>query len=141
MKNEKVSFVSPILCGLIGSLATVAATLLGSVICAAAFVSVADPNSFVLICACIAMFLGGAAGGILSVKLGNAFISATVSAVASLLILAAVSMFFPASDGVLSRILPPVILTLSTLVWGYVSLGRKPTRADTLKKAVKKAKK
>lgn len=141
MKNGKDLSFSPILFGIVGGLASTAAAFLGALLTAAAFMNTADPNSYVLISACVSVLLGGMAGGILSVKLGGAYISAVASAITSLLIMAAVSMFLPESEGVLSRILPPLTLTASTLIFGYVSLGRKQTKADTVKKAVKKARK
>lgn len=141
MKNDKNLSFSPIIAGLLGGLAATAAFVLGAVLSAAAFMNTADPNSFVLVSACIAVALGGAAGGILSVKIGGAYISAVVSAITSLLIMAVISMFLPQSEGLLSRVLPPLVLTASTLVFGYIALGRKQTEADAVKKAAKRARK
>lgn len=141
MKNDKKTNISPIVFGLLGGLAATAAFVVGALTFAAVFLGTDDPNSYVLISACIAVFLGGTVGGILSVKLSGAFISAVVSAVTSLLIMAVISMFVPESGGILSRVLPPMVLTVSTLLGGYMALGKKQTRADAVKKAAKKARK
>lgn len=141
MKNDKNTGLSPVLCGLIGGAAVPAAALLGMLLTAAAFMGTEDPNSYVLLSACVALAVGGAAGGFLSVKLGGAMISSVISAVTALVIMAAVSVFTPESTGVLARVLPPMVLALSPLLGGYLGMGKKQTRADAVKKAARKIKK
>ena len=126
------------LSGIIGG-GTVPLTAVLLMLClAAVFAGAADPASHTLTAACIAIGLSGMAGGFLAVKLGGALISGVYTAVTALLILAAVSAFFPENSGIPARVLPPVIASLSPLAGGYLGMGRKQTKADVIKKAVRK---
>lgn len=137
MKKE-TRLLNPLLSGIIGG-GTVPLTAVLLMLClAAAFAGAADPASHTLTAACIAIALSGAAGGFLAVKLGGALISGVYTAVTALLILAAVSAFFPENSGIPARVLPPVIASLSPLAGGYLGMGRKQTKADVIKKAVRK---
>lgn len=137
MKKE-TRLLNPLLSGIIGG-GTVPLTAVLLMLClAAVFAGTADPASHTLTAACIAIALSGAAGGFLAVKLGGALISGVYTAVTALLILAAVSAFFPENSGIPARVLPPVIASLSPLAGGYLGMGRKQTKADVIKKAVRK---
>lgn len=137
MKKE-TRLLNPLLSGIIGG-GTVPLTAVLLMLClAAVFAGAADPASHTLTAACIAIGLSGMAGGFLAVKLGGALISGVYTAVTALLILAAVSAFFPENSGIPARVLPPVIASLSPLAGGYLGMGRKQTKADVIKKAVRK---
>lgn len=137
MKKGSNTTLHPLLGGLIGGAVIPVAAVILSVLAAAVLSGTSDPNSYVLVSACAAVALGGCIGGFLAVKLTGALISGVYSAVAALVIMAAVSAFLPESEGVLSRILPPVILAVSPLLGGYLGLGKKKTGADVIKKATK----
>ena len=137
MKKE-ARVLNPLVSGIIGGAAIPVFSLLLMLCLAAVFSGSADPASHVLLSACIAIALSGAAGGFLAVKLGGALISGVYTAVTALLILAAVSAFFPENSGIPARVLPPVIASLSPLAGGYLGMGRKQTKADVIKKAVRK---
>lgn len=138
MKKERGNILNPLLGGMIGGGAILIIGVISMLITAAVCIGMEDPASYTVAGACIAMGISGCIGGFLSVKLGGALISAVYAAVTALIILAAVSVFLPESEGVLARVLPPVIASLSPLAGGYVGMGRRQTKADLIKKAVKK---
>lgn len=140
MKKGKNNTLHPLAGGLMVGAAIPAAAVIFMILFAAVISGMSDPASYVLICACVSLFIGGAAGGFTAVKLTGALISAVYSAVAALIIMAGISVFTPESEGVLSRILPPVILALSPLLGGYTGLGKKKSQADMVKAASRKAK-
>lgn len=138
MKKGSSLFNSPLAGGLVGGAVIPAAAVIFMLIFAAVITGTADPASYVLLSACGALALGGLAGGFTAVKLTGALISGVYSAVAALLIMALISVFIPlAEEGVLSRVLPPLILALSPLLGGYIGLGKRKTQADIIKKAKK----
>lgn len=138
MKKERESLLTPLLGGMIGGGAMLIISVIAMLVSAAVCMGAEDPAAYTLLAACVALGLSGTAGGFLSVKLGGALISAVCAAVTVLLILGAVSAFLPESEGLLPRLLPPVIAAITPLLGGYIALGRKQTKADIIKKAAKK---
>ncbi len=138
MKKERGNLFNPLLGGMIGGGAILIIGVIAMLIIAAVCIGMEDPASYTVAAACIAMGISGCIGGFLSVKLGGALISAVYAAVTTLIILAAVSVFLPESEGVLARVLPPVIAAITPLGGGYVALGRKQTKADVIRKAARK---
>ena len=138
MKKENKPTLNPLLGGLIGGAAIPIAAVLLMLCLAAAFTGTADPASHALTAACTAIALGGAAGGFLAVKLGGALISGVYASVTALIILGAACAFFPESESLLARVIPPLAAALAPLAGGYLAAGKKQTKADIIKKAVKK---
>ena len=137
MKKE-ARVLNPLVSGIIGGAAIPVFSLLLMLCLAAVFSGSADPASHVLLSACIAIGLSGIAGGFLAVKLGGALISGVYAAVTTLILLGAVCAFFPESESLLARVLPPVTAALSPLPGGYLAAGKKQTKADIIKKAARK---
>ena len=138
MKKENKLTLNPLLGGLIGGVAVPFVSVLLMLCLAAAFAGSADPASHILTAACIAIGLGGMAGGFLAVKLGGALISGVYAAVTTLVLLGVLCAFFPESENLLARVLPPLAAALSPLLGGYIAAGKKQTKADIIKKAAKK---
>lgn len=138
MKKENKLTLNPLLGGLIGGAAIPLMSVLLMLCLAAAFVGSADPASHTLTAACISIGLSGMAGGFLAVKLGGALISGVYAAVTTLVLLGVLCAFFPESQSLLARVLPPLAAALAPLLGGYIAAGRKQTKADIIKKAAKK---
>ncbi len=137
MKKGKSATFHPLAGGLIGGAVIPAAAVLFMILSAAVIAGMDDPASYVLVCACVSVGLGGLIGGFTAVKLTGVLIGGVYSAVSALIIMAGISVFVPETQGILSRVLPPIILAVSPLLGGYVGLGKKQTQADMVKRARK----